>query len=328
MLWSSDRQYGPWPFEHRSELQAAILDARAELFGPARAYMYAGDSPANLHAAPDAYVIDLSSASRPLLYLVQIDLVARAPLRHIAQRLLDGYLSTRTMPKRLLSAVHSAVVRSPTAAATCEAYAISSGYASVDAMLQASIATENVRGLVILDDDEPDLERGLRAALRFPIEVLTFRRFRSASGETLFAFDPFLRDLVAPARTPGAEPGPPPLDPIDIDTLVVPAREEGLKEVFLNEQMWGPVSIPESMLSRIRFIAAYQVAPVSAITHIAEVERIEPWGVSSKYAVYFKAPAQTLGPIPARDASAVRPTGNRYTSFARLCRAHALEDAF
>jgi hypothetical protein len=120
---------------------------------------------------------------------------------------------------------------------------------------------------------------------------------------------------------------PPPLDPSDVDTLVVPAREEGFKEVFLGEQMWGPIRIHESMLPKIRYVAAYQVPPVSAITHVAEVERIEPWGPSSKYMVYFKGPAQPVGPIPTRDTSVITPIGNRYTSFARLCRAHTLEEA-
>jgi hypothetical protein len=42
------------------------------------------------------------------------------------------------------------------------------------------------------------------------------------------------------------------------------------------------------MISRIRYIAGYQVAPVSAITHLAEVSDIQPWEKSNKYVVNFK----------------------------------------
>jgi hypothetical protein len=31
------------------------------------------------------------------------------------------------------------------------------------------------------------------------------------------------------------------------------------------------------MIPKIKYIASYQVSPVSAITHYAEVESIEPW---------------------------------------------------
>lgn len=48
------------------------------------------------------------------------------------------------------------------------------------------------------------------------------------------------------------------------------------------------------MLSKIQYIAAYQVAPVSAITHVAEVERIEKYKDTGKYILYFKVELSKL----------------------------------
>ena len=67
------------------------------------------------------------------------------------------------------------------------------------------------------------------------------------------------------------------IDPSEIDTIVAPARSEGFHEVFLGKNRWYAIRIQSSMKPKIHYIAVYQVAPVSAITHVAEVADIEPW---------------------------------------------------
>ena len=72
--------------------------------------------------------------------------------------------------------------------------------------------------------------------------------------------------------------------------------------------------IHASMLPKTQHIAAYQVSPHSAITHTAQIERIEPWRDSGKYALYFKEPARQIGPlklVPGGRVSA--PQNLRYT---------------
>ena len=66
------------------------------------------------------------------------------------------------------------------------------------------------------------------------------------------------------------------------DTIIVPARQEGFETVFLNESCWYAIRISGGRLSRIKYIAAYQTSPVSAITHYAPVEHIEPYGEAGK----------------------------------------------
>ena len=45
----------------------------------------------------------------------------------------------------------------------------------------------------------------------------------------------------------------------------------------LSKVMHETIRISSSMLNRIKYIAAYQVAPISAITHLAEVAKIEKY---------------------------------------------------
>ncbi len=46
-----------------------------------------------------------------------------------------------------------------------------------------------------------------------------------------------------------------------IDTIVVPAQEEGFKIVFLEKDCWWAVRIASHMIEKLGFIAAYQTSP-------------------------------------------------------------------
>ncbi len=68
-----------------------------------------------------------------------------------------------------------------------------------------------------------------------------------------------------------------------LNTIIVPAQEDGFKKVFLGENSWYAIRIGGGKLKDIKYIAAYQTAPISAVTHYAEVESIEPYGDGGKY---------------------------------------------
>jgi hypothetical protein len=80
------------------------------------------------------------------------------------------------------------------------------------------------------------------------------------------------------------------------------------------------------MLEKIKYIAAYQTAPVSAITHYAPVNRIEPYGEGGKYKLVFSMKARAIMPIPFGDAPQGAMQGPRYTTFTQLMAAKKLTD--
>ena len=112
------------------------------------------------------------------------------------------------------------------------------------------------------------------------------------------------------------------------DTIVVPAQEEGFKEVFLEQNCWYAIRIGGGHLDKIKYIAAYQTAPVSAITHVAEIDSIEPYGDGGKYKLNFKNPAQPIGPIVYGNAKQGSMQSSRYTSYNKLIKAKSLPDLF
>ena len=114
----------------------------------------------------------------------------------------------------------------------------------------------------------------------------------------------------------------------DNDTIVVPAQKEGFDQVFLGEDCWYAIRISGGMLPKIKWIAAYQSAPVSAITHIAKVSHIEPYGEEGKYKLTFEGKAEKITPIPLKDAPRGSMQGPRYTTKAKLLKAKKVMDAF
>jgi len=113
-----------------------------------------------------------------------------------------------------------------------------------------------------------------------------------------------------------------------LDTVVVPAQEDGFKEVFLGENCWYSIRIGGGKLKDIKYIAAYQTAPVSAVTHYAKVDSIEPYGDGGKYKLNFEAPAEKIGPIVYGSAKQGMMQSTRYTSHEKLFTAKALDDLF
>lgn len=98
----------------------------------------------------------------------------------------------------------------------------------------------------------------------------------------------------------------------EFDTVVVPAREEGFQQRFINENCWFAIRINARHLNKLKYIAAYRVAPIGAITHIAEIASIEPYGNTGKYLLKFKGAATTVGPIPRQESDVANLQSPRY----------------
>lgn len=100
----------------------------------------------------------------------------------------------------------------------------------------------------------------------------------------------------------------------DIDTVVVPAQKEGFERVFLGQNAWWAIRISGGMLPKIKDIVAYQSQPVSAVTHVAPVARIEPHGDSGKYKLIFSEPAKVIGPMATLPRASCKDRATRPTN--------------
>jgi hypothetical protein len=337
MIWTPDKQYVNDPFENEPQLESAILEVSATLFGPNRIYLDVKKligGKGKTKNVPDGYLVDLTSKKDPRLFVVENELSSHDPLNHIAIQILEFSLSFETSPFKLKAILKETLKANKTGLQICEAYAGANGFENVDYLLERLIQKDNAfNALVIIDELDEELETLLLSRFKFPVEILTLRRFKTAQGQTAYEFDPFLADLIGPAKESQthATLGATEVDPSDLDTVVVPAQEEGFQETFLGENRWYQIRIHSSMVPRIKYIAAYRTAPISGITHVAAVKDIQPWKDGPKYVLNFTEPAKPIGPlnlVPKPNGTVKAPQAPRYTSYARLMKATNLDDAF
>ena len=173
--------------------------------------------------------------------------------------------------------------------------------------------------LLIIDELGEELETVLISRFKFPVEVITLKRYRNSKGILLYEFEPFLNEVSADTEK---------INIAEIDTIVVPARKDGFDETFIEQNCWYAIRLNSSMIPKIKYIAAYQIAPVSAITHMAEIKSIKQWKDTNKYILYFNKPAEKIKKVYIGKTKGKAPQSPRYSSKARILGAESLDNVF
>jgi hypothetical protein len=318
------------PFASEAALEKAILEIQAELFGPKRMYLDVKKkigSSSGITNIPDGYLLDLNG-QKPRLYVVENELAAHDPLRHIAIQILQFSLSFEAEPRKVKTILFEALQNQRELKLRCEEYAATHNFRNLDHMLDYLVFDTPFAALVIIDEIPDNLEKILLTRFQFGVEVIELAYYTCSDGRKYYRFEPFLADVSADlpeASSNGKQEKLIAQD--DIDTVVVPAREDGFQETFLNENRWYAVRIHGAMRPQIKYIAVYQVAPQSAITYVAPVSSIEPWRDSKKCVINFAEPARKIGPIRLLKNGVVKaPQNLRYTNYERLVNAQSLDD--
>lgn len=105
-----------------------------------------------------------------------------------------------------------------------------------------------------------------------------------------------------------------------VDTIIVPTGKtgQGFEEVFIGQDSWYWVRISEEKRKTLKYIAAYRPSPDSAISHVAEIANIEPYGPEGRYRINFKAAAREITPIPFGTAKSGAMQGPRFCIWEQL----------
>jgi len=275
------------------------------------------------------YLIDLSRPREPQLYVVENELSTHDLFKHIGVQLLQFSVSFTQAGRKIKQILFDEICLEPTVKERCEKYTAEGGFRNLDHFLDALVLDKEFRALVIIDEETDDLHAVTRN-LGFPVEIIEFSTYANDKSERIHRFEPFLADVEADLveGTPVGERKPP-RDPSDLDTVVVPAHEDGFEETFLGENRWYAVRIHPTMFSQLKYIAAYVTAPVSAVTHYAPIRSIEPWQNTGKVVINFAEPAREITPLRAtKNGRVSHLQGLRYTNFDKLKKATSLDEAF
>lgn len=323
MLWNKEERYIEVRYDKESDLEDAVNEVKDALFGSTRIYLddkkkigqKGGTS--NL---PDGYLIDLTNKQDPKIFVVENDLASHQHLKHIAVQILEFSLSFETSKVKVKNIIKVMLQKRPEEWRKCESFAKKNGYENVDYLLESIIhKKDSFNALLIIDELGEELETVLISRFKFPVEVTTLKRYKSQSGKILYEFEPFLNEVTEDTEK---------VDISDIDTIVIPAREDGFKDVFIDENCWYAIRLNSSMIPKIKYIAAYQVAPISAITHLAEVKSIEQWKDTNKYILHFTEPAVKIKKVPLGTSKGKAPQSPRYSSKDKILKAKSLDNVF
>lgn len=81
----------------------------------------------------------------------------------------------------------------------------------------------------------------------------------------------------------------------EFDTIVGPCKGEGRIKAFEEKNAWWAVRIGQANISKLKYVALYEAAPVSSIRYYARITKIEPFeDKPGKYIIHHDGNIQTL----------------------------------
>ncbi len=313
-------------YEHSSEesFEKTVVSLSLEIFGRESIYVdikkrvKGGD----IITIPDGYLIDLADPENPNLYIIENEIVSHDPFKHIGIQLLKFATSFDEGKVAIRNFLMIEISKNNQSLKKLEKACSNSSYRNIDNYLDSAVYRE-FKAIVVIDEAREELYNVLEK-IRASISVIELKTFRNDSGDFFYQFDSLYeeqgQDVVNEEKASNSS-----AEAMErkrnrrarCDTIVVPAREEGFKKVFLGENRWHAIRIGAAMKDKIKYIASYEKSPISAITYVAKVKEIRPYKDTGKYEVIFEAPAIKIEPIKLHD-SKLSPQGPVYIEYEKL----------
>lgn len=311
---SNDKVFNLYEYKRETDFEKEVINHSKNIFGKKSVYIdikkRIGED--KILSIPDGYLIDFSFEKSPKLYIIENELVSHDPFRHIGQQLLKFAISYKASGRKIRKLLLEDILNDQSKKNIVDKGVKKAGFRNIDDLLDNIIFEKDIIAVVIIDEITSDLQNVL-SQLTMKTDVIEFKTFY-CNDEKIFQFTPFQQDILEITEEKKSV-----LNLEEIDTIIVPANEEGFNKEFIENDCWWAIRISSSMLDRIKFIAAYQTSPVSAITHLAEVSKIEKYKDTGKYKIYFKEAAKKIVPIRlTRRKKGAAPQAPRYTSLKKL----------
>ncbi|MFZ0845349.1 MAG: hypothetical protein WAM62_06115 [Pseudolabrys sp.] len=325
--------YRLYTYANEATFEKDVVSLADHIFGSSSIYLDIKKKIGNdIVTIPDGYVIDTTRPDEPKLFVVENEIVGHDPFKHVGIQMLKFVTSFDESQRAVRTFLMKEIQKEPKLIKRLETACKKSSSPNIDNFLDRAVYSD-FKGLVIIDEETPELNRVLEK-INANISVLELKAYISDSGERIFQFDTLYDELEEAPEidTADAISNTPEARAVrrerraQSDTVVVPAREEGFQEVFIGENQWRAIRIGAAMKDRIKFIAAYRVAPVQAITHLAKVLEIKPYKDTGKYQLIFDGPAKQIKPIKLKEGEAA-PQGPFYVRHEKLLTANTVDEA-
>lgn len=312
--------YTQYVYSKEADFEKMIVENSDKIFGSTGIYFYIKKligTPKKGATIPDGYFLDLTFHNDPRLYLVEVELNSHDVYGHIGEQILRFGISTETDKYKIKNCLLTEVNKDDLKKQKLVTYFSKSKYDNINELLDKVIFDNKPAAIIVIDEATDELYN-VMAQLTMSTEVIEAQTY-VCGDKKLHRFSPFKDEVITDLS--------PDIDADELDTIVVPAREDGFNEEFLKNNRWFAIRISSAMIDKIKYIAAYQVAPVSGITHIAEVDRIEKYKDTNKYIVFFKnETTKKISKISLGKKKGMAPQAPRYSSHKTILTAKTLDD--
>lgn len=325
--------YSLYSFEKEDEFEKTVMSLSDRIFGEQTIYIDIKKKVkgTEITTIPDGYIIDMTTPDDPHLFVIENEIVSHDPFKHIGIQMLKFVTSFEEDKGSVRNYIMEHINNNHQLLSRLENGSKLSGSRNIDNYLDRAVY-QDFSGIVVIDEARPELHKVL-TRINANISVLELRAYTDNEHNFIYQYDTLYEE---DEEIFGNENGSEKVDnsnrqkrrarKANSDTIIVPAKEEGFKKEFIENNQWYAIRISAAMKERIKYIAAYQVSPISAVTHIAEIAEIKPYLDSGKYLVIFKGKASEIGPIMTK-VSTNCPQGPVYVRHADLIKAKYLEDA-
>ena len=312
--------YTQYVYSKEADFEKIIVENSDKIFGSIGIYFDIKKligTPKKGATIPDGYFLDLTFHNDPRLYLVEVELNSHDVYGHIGEQILRFGISTETDKYKIKNCLLTEVNKDDLKKQKLATYFSKSKYDNINELLDKVIFDNKPAAIIVIDEATDELYN-VMAQLTMSTEVIEAQTY-VCGDKKLHRFSPFKDEVITDLS--------PDIDADELDTMVVPAREDGFNEEFLKNNRWFAIRISSAMIDKIKYIAAYQVAPVSGITHIAEVDRIEKYKDTNKYIVFFKnETTKKISKISLGKKKGMAPQAPRYSSHKTILTAKTLDD--
>ncbi|MEJ8553094.1 hypothetical protein [Tepidibacter sp. Z1-5] len=320
----NNKEFVYYEYEYENEFEEDVVENSKKIFGNQSIYIdikkRIGQD--KILSIPDGYLLDFSFINQPKLYIIENELAVHDPYRHIGQQILKFAISYKASGRKIKKILLEEIQKQEEDLKLVEEVIRKSGYRNIDNLIEEIVFDREVGCIVVIDKNSDELENVL-SQLTMKTDIIQFQTFINDKDEIINKFEPFQGDIKVDLDIKDE------LSVEELDTIIVPAREDGFNEVFLGEDCWYSIRMSSSMINRVKYIAAYQTSPISAITHYAQISKIEKYDNTNKYIVYFKDSAKEIKHIKLpKDNPRLAPQAPRYTNFNKMIKAKTLEDIF
>ncbi len=312
-------------FENEDELERAVVKNKNHIFGDETVLIdykrKIGSKKSKNTGIPDGFLIDFSNINKPQLFFVEYELESHHLYEHIGPQVMRFYAAFETGKRELQVKLTDIIKKDGELKNEVENKLINAPFDNIDSLLNFLIYDRNVGIIVVIDDQTEDFNSLLRRFSEVP-EVVVIKKFLH-NDEILYNYTPFREGITEKIKTKVKT-----RDFTEIDTIVCPAREDGFKHAFLDNNAWWAIRISPTLIPQLKYIAMYETQPISEIRWMAKIKQngIQPYKNMGKYIVNVEL-KKKIGPIKLdKDKKGTAPQSSRYTTYEKLISAKKISE--